>query len=108
MQIVNLTPHAIVIRLADGSDRTIPPSGQIARMAMVPTEAEPVAGVPTVKTVFGEVVGLPPAEEGVVFVTSTPLAQRVARADVMSPDTGPTAIRVGGQIVAVRGLQRFA
>jgi len=36
------------------------------------------------------------------------VAQHVRRPDVLAPDTGPTAIREGGQIVAVTRLQRFA
>lgn len=33
---VNLTPHAIVLRDADGADHTIPPSGQVARISTFP------------------------------------------------------------------------
>src|ERR1043166_3507466 len=43
--------------------------------------------------------------EGTVYLVSTPAAQKAAqmgRIDVVSPDTGPTAIREAGQVKAVR------
>jgi len=110
MSIINLTPHKIVVRL-NGRDITIPPSGQVARVA---TNAELVAevdGIPVYRTVFGAVEGLPEPKDGIVLITSTIVAQaavRLGRTDVVSPDTGPTAIRQDGQIVAVTRLQTFA
>ena len=110
MSIINLTPHAISVRL-NGRDIVIPPSGQIARVA---TSAELVAevdGIPVYRTVFGSVEGLPEPKAGIVLITSTIVAQaaaRLGRTDVVSPDTGPTAVRVNGQIVAVTRLQTFA
>ena len=108
--IVNLTPHAISVRL-NGRDVVIPPSGQVARVA---TSAELVAevdGIPVYRTVFGQLEGLPKPKEGIVLITSTIVAQaaaRLGRTDVVSPDTGPTAIRKDGQIAAVTRLQTFA
>ena len=110
MKLVNLTPHAIVIRLADGTDRTIPPSGQTVRCQVRTEQLEPLDGISVVRSAFGDLEGLPAPEEGTVFITSTPAAQKAAvlgRTDVVSPDTGPTAIRENGQVKAVRGFQRF-
>ena len=106
MTIQNLTPHDIVIRTATG-DVKLPPCGQVARVATIP--GKPIGEFEGIHLFsapeFGEVAGLPAPEEGVIFIVSALVAQRcIGRKDVFSPDTGPTAIREGGQIVAVKGL----
>ena len=109
-QIVSLLPHDCVVRL-NGRDITIPPSGQVARVAATAREVAKVGEIPIVATEFGEIIGLPEPEPGVLYLGSTLLAQAAARAgrtDVVSPDTGPTAVRDGGQVVAVIRLQTFA
>jgi hypothetical protein len=108
MELVNLTPHPITIQPTGAPPVTIPVSGRIARLdSAQETDAE-IAGVPVVTTRFGQVIGLPDPEPGKVYIVSSIVAQHVRRPDVVSPDTGPTAIRQGGQIVAVTRLQRFA
>lgn len=113
---INLTAHAITILGPDGVTVTIPPSGQVARVSATATVvAETVvdgARVPIVRTAFGEVTGLPAPQDGVLYVTSTLVAQAAAaaeRTDVVAPDTGPSAVRdAAGQVQAVRQLQTFA
>ena len=108
--IVSLLPHDCVVRI-DGRDIVIPPSGQVARVAATAREVATVGEIPIVVTEFGEITGLPEPQSGVLYLTSTLVAQaaaRLGRADVVSPDTGPTAIREGGQVVAVIRLQTFA
>lgn len=101
MKYVNLTPHAIVLN--DGT--SIPPSGQVARVSSSYGEfnQDKVAEVK-----FGEPVGLPPAEEGTLFIVSGLVAAAVKRADVVSPATGhPGCVRdAGGRIVSVPGFLR--
>lgn len=46
MRLINLTPHAIVIRPAQGADITLPPSGQVARVTSTPGIARDIHGVP--------------------------------------------------------------
>lgn len=107
--IISLLPHDTVVRI-DGRDITIPPSGQVARVAATAREVTKVGDIPIVVTEFGEITGLPEPKVGVLYLTSTLLAQaaaRLGRNDVVSPDTGPTAIREGGQVVAVTRLQTF-
>ena len=109
MKIVSLLPHEIVVRL-DGRDIVIPPSGQVARVAATTREVATVGEIPIVATEFGEITGLPAPQPGVLYLGSTLLAQaaaRLGRTDVVSPDTGPTAIRANGQIVAVTRFQTF-
>ena len=123
--LVNLTPHEIQIVIGTGAYgvHTIPPSGQIARCVVKTVPAgmigalgfplrdgkwndDPVAWLS--RQEFGAVEGLPEPKEGVWYIVSTLVAQQAKRADVVSPDTGPTAIRENGQVKAVLGFQSFA
>ena len=105
--LVNLTQHKIVIRAEGQLDMVIEPTAPAARMAVKSVADGTIEGVPVYRQEFGKVENLPEPTDGVVFVTSTLIAQAVKRFDVVSPDTGPTAIRENGQVVAVRGLQAF-
>ena len=108
---VNLTPHALVIRVGD-RDLTVPPSGMQARVAVTPqdagvVEAEEGLVVPVARNAYGKVEGLPALEEGTIYLVSLLILDRCAgRGDVMSPDTGATAVRYTdgprkGQVEAV-------
>lgn len=105
MEFVNLTPHAITVDI-QGERTTFPPSGEVARLATTKEEGT-LGGFPVSKTVFGEVSGVPAAKVGTIFIVSTLVAQALKRNDVVSPDTGPTAVRENGQVIAVKGFQRF-
>lgn len=112
MQLINVTPHAIILRPDEGQEVILPPSGQVARVAVSQDVVAQVGEIPIVATRFGDVEGLPEPRPGVLYVASTLVAQAAAaagRRDVVSPDTGPTAVRDGeGRIVAVRRLQTWA
>jgi len=107
-ELINLTPHPITIQPTGAQPITIPVSGRIARLDSSQETDASVVGVPVVTTRFGRVIGLPNPEPGKVYIVSSLVAQHVRRPDVLAPDTGPTAIRQDGQIVAVTRLQRFA
>jgi hypothetical protein len=104
---INLTPHQITVRTAE-NDIVINPTAPAARMALTSVSAGQISGIPLVRQEFGEIENLPAPVDGVIYITSTMVAQRAKRADVVSPDTGPTAIRENGQVVAVRAMQVFA
>ena len=111
MKLVNLTPHTITIRTAD-STITVPPSGTVARCAVASAVAQyiNVDGVEVAvnATHFGDIVNLPDPADDTIYITSTLIAQRAQRADVLAPDTGASAIRNdAGQIVAVTAMQKF-
>ena len=109
MNIINLTQHDIVIALPDETRVIVPPTAPPARMATKTVQLPPFAGIPVVTTEFGDVQNLPDPQPSTIYIVSTLIAQRVKRADVLSPDTGPTAIRnANNQIEAVRALQSFA
>ena len=112
MEFVNLTPHPITLRTADGGDLTVAPSGQVARVAQHPSETVHLPGFPLpILTAprFGAVEGLPEPEGGVAYIVSGLVLAHTPsdRGDVFAPATGPRdgAIRdEKGQIVAVTRL----
>ncbi len=111
MTIINLTPHTI--NVVDGVDgetiHQIPASGQVARVAATPV-IQGTLGLPggivlpVVSTSYGDVEGIP-APGGEKFIVSSMVLDRLPveyRGQAFAPDTGPTALRKDGQIVAVR------
>lgn len=109
---INLTPHAITLTLPSGESVTFPPSGQLARV----TSQEVVVGriyidncfdrsqaVPVIERQFGAVEGLPD-DHTPCLVSALVLSACPGREGVYAPDTGPTAIRKDGQVVAVTRL----
>ena len=120
MELVNLTPRALVFYLGDDDESTIvlPPSGTVARVPSYYTVSEALGGIPVVSTRFGEPI-LPEQRDGVAYVASTMVARAAAahgRRDVYAPDTGPGSAvfdttaegrRHRGVLLGVRRLQRF-
>jgi hypothetical protein len=114
MNLTNLTPHAITLRSADGTDTIVPPSGTVARVSSTPGALETVAGIPVPVAgmqTFGGVEGLPAPAEGTMFIVSAMVlaALRGSRPDVVGPGTGPNdgAVRnEKGHVVAVTRLVR--
>lgn len=106
---INLTPHAIVLRTPAG-DTTFQPSGQVARVATLSSATgEMVAGVPVVRHTYGPVTGLVRDAQGVplpCIVSGMVLAALPAGTiNVYAPATGATAIRdERGQIISVTEL----
>ena len=101
----NLTPHAIIVVSLEGAEVPFPPSGTVARVATKQEALPNLGGFAVKKTTFGVVENLPEPEDDVVFIVSAlVLGQVQNRPDVVGPDTGPTAIRVNGQVVAVKGF----
>jgi hypothetical protein len=128
MKLVNLTPHTIKVVVSDGymDVLEIPPSGKVARVSAKqyfydyvevykpdpfgegPEEFREVIPlrIPVSKTVYGEVEGVPEPKEGMVYIVSSLVKQQLPdRDDVVAPDTGPSAIRENGQVVAVTRFQ---
>ena len=87
MEMVNLTPHTIV--LIDGETRIEIPSSGVARVASKP--GVHLSGVFWAGTSYGEVEGLPEPKTDTIYIVSGLVAGRVgsSRDDVFSPGTGP-------------------
>lgn len=94
MRILNLTPHALTFISANNNMERyiVEPSGVVARVA---AHTESIGSIttddgftiPLTTTVFGQVEGLPAPEEGVVYVVSSLVADRVPdRKDVYIPN----------------------
>ena len=104
----NLTPHAIQFQAQDGSVVSFPPSGIVARVSTSTVEAGVVPGTdfPVIKTIYGEVEGVPalPCEP---FLVSGLVLGRLGQeysGVAFAPATGPQdgAIRnEKGHITAV-------
>ena len=108
VRFVNLTPHEIVVRREDGSALMVASSGLAARCTASSEVVGEIDGVKVVRSTFGPVEGLPEPQDGTIYIVSSMVAQQVpGRDDVVAPDTGPTAIREAGQVVAVKRFQRF-
>ena len=113
MDYINLTPHSITLRSAQG-DHVIPPSGRVARVATQETLANPILApgsadtIPVVVRTFGAVQDLPDPAPNTVYLVSSLVLSALAgsgRTDVLAPDTGPTAVRDDqGRIIAVTRL----
>lgn len=105
MNMINLTPHVINVRRADGSELAFAPTAPAARVATSQVEVSEVDGIPVRRNTFGQVENLPEPQEGTVYIVSLVVLQAVAgRRDVVAPDSGATAIRENGQIKAVTGF----
>ena len=104
MSLINCTPHKITI-VGMGE---LPPSGHQVRVEMVETVTTDLGGVPVITRKPGLVTGLPRDERGAILpclVSSMVLdALPAGTKNVYAPDTGATAIRENGQVVAVTRL----
>lgn len=104
MNFVNLTPHTLNIIEEDGSVYTLPPSGQVARVATERRIVNIIDGIEIFETVFGEVVGLPERNRNDLLIVSALVAQRTDRTDVYSP--GELVRDADGKVIGCRGLTR--
>ncbi|NPA98373.1 MAG: hypothetical protein GXO43_03245 [Crenarchaeota archaeon] len=120
-RIINLTPHPISIM--DETEKimcTIPPSGTVARVSQQRISAGTIdvdgVKIPVVKTVYGEVEGLPDKPEpDTYYIVSTIVAQAIIQqkpefmGHILTPDTGPgSAMRDSqGRIIGVKYLIRW-
>jgi len=126
MKFVNLTPHEVVVE-ADGVRCSFPSEGN-ARVIVKQSpykqvcvdesftiqggDGRTMANIPLFLNLYGAVEGLPDPQPKTLYIVSLMVINAlraespdgVIRGDVVSPDSGPTAIREDGKIVAVRGF----
>lgn len=108
---INYTPHTVTVRDSAGKDFVFPASGIVPRVEMSSTPSKPVIdGCPTILVEYG--VAVLPKDHPRQCIVSTMFADVYRRThdtnevELFVPDSGPTAIRENGQIVAVRALIR--
>lgn len=102
-QFINLTPHTLSIIKADGSTIDIQPSGNIARVSSTSTIVATFKGINVSQQTFGDVINLPDSEEGIIYIVSRMVKDRVPdRADVLVP--GAPVRDAEGKIIGANGL----
>lgn len=114
MQIINLTPHALHIRSAHGTEIVVEPSGIVPRLAtrrelLQSVRCDDGAEVLVTQAAFGALTDMPAATDGVIYVVSALCAQSPelqGRTDVYAP--GEAIRDAAGKIIAAQGLSYIA
>ena len=116
MDLVNLTPHPVVLFVGGHRVATLPPSGQVARcdsagvdIGSVSLDDSP-ATIPLLRVASGELSGLPSPAPGRLYVVSRVAADAIFRAngrcdDIVFPER---FVRdATGAIIGCEALGRF-
>lgn len=102
-KLINLTPHTLNLIAADGSTVDVQSSGDIARVSSTSTVVATINGINVAQSTWGDVTGLPVAQDGIIYIVSRMVKDRVPdRADVMVP--GAPVRDANGVIVGANGL----
>lgn len=110
MNLVNLTPHEINVGV-DGTRIAIPSDGN-CRVSIKQVGIERLIllskSVPLMQNQYGNVEGLPEPKKDTIYIVSLMVLNALAgiRDDIIAPDSGTTAIREDGKIVAVSQFVR--
>ena len=104
-RVVNCTPHPVTIVENGVVVRTIPSSGEVARLSVSTEPAGVVLGIPITRTVFGEPVGLPEPKLGTCYIVSQLVKNALPeRDDLVVP--AEVVRDAAGNIVGCRSLGR--
>lgn len=125
MELRNLTPHQVTIRVGDDESPaavvTLPPIGVVARAEEVVRDGDPITtcmpsgdgetriNVPTVEVTYGQPVDLPDPEPGVGYIVSHITVEAARQAGRTTSDLYTTHDLIRddqGRIVACRALAR--
>ena len=106
INIVNLTPHDINFVDNDGNVvRTINRSGDVARVSSHSVIVDNVDGIDVCSTSFGDIQGIPDAQDNTIFIVSRICKSAVPdRDDVLCP--GDAFRNDAGQVVGCKNLSR--
>jgi hypothetical protein len=108
LKLINLTPHPVNIHKEDGRIVVVPTSGRVARVITKVTgeghiDLDNVDIPVTIHTTLF-VTGLPPKQEGVIFIVSEYVQRFIPlRRDIVSPTD---VIRQKGRTTGCRGLKQ--
>lgn len=130
MTIINLTPHAIQVYAQEsfeGLEKTNPTtwladsvegqplllveSSGMARVKVATVDADPIDGVPTVTSQYGEIEGLPEFQDGTFYVVSLPtvsaaIANGRTTADLLTPYQVVRSRANGSLVLGCMGFSR--
>lgn len=108
MKIINLTPHTVRIVAENGQVISEYPSEGVARVTSNFEKVGELAGVPVMKTTYGETEYLPAPTEGVVYIVSMVVANaNLNRRDLIMPNTAPAMV-VRDEAGQIWGVKSFA
>ena len=97
MELINLTPHKVV--LLKGEDKIIyPASGEVARVSVAEEETD---NEMFVLQKFGEVVGIPAPQKGILYIVSQIVFSNSKRKDLVVPNTAKAVRDDQGNIIGV-------
>lgn len=102
MNFVNLTPHAIDIRRADGNILHIESSGTVARVDEKRNALPPIDDINITTASYGDIYGLPDSEPDTVYIVSMLVLAKTTRVDVFAP--GPLIRDAQGRVLGCDGL----
>ena len=118
MEIVNMTPHTLNIKRADGTFLDVPAPTEaeiaanpdlLARCQEYRNAVAVVDGIELYETSYGAPSPLPPVREGTIFVVSSLYLSGLRAAGLDRPDVyvpGKGIRGVGGEMVGCIGLSR--
>ena len=102
-KLVNLTPHSINVLDKNNQEIMAIPSTGIARCTVVKENIGSVNNIPINASKFGEVEGLPEAQQDTIYIVSLLVAQAVAnRKDILIVDD--TVRDEQGRIIGCRAF----
>jgi len=105
MEIINKTPHPVLIVDQDGLEQDRFESQGQVRLATRIEAGEPIDGIPTTKTVFGEAEGLPAPQSGTYYIVSQMIRSALpSREDLLVP--AEVVRDSSGAIIGCRSLGR--
>lgn len=107
--IVNLTPHNIVMMRDDGTKISIPPSGDVLRVKTVYNHVGELLGIPICMVSYDGYTGVPyTLDDNTTYIASTFAAMILKLHNVVSPETGKTCKRdEKGRVEYSTRFQRF-
>lgn len=109
--IINMTPHDVVIMDENGNTVKVFPSQGVARLSVKTAHGKPIimddgTTVPTSYSIFGEVEGLPEEKDDTIYIVSSMIAGRYPqRNDLFIPNESIRDDK--GRIIGCKSLGRI-
>lgn len=107
MNVINLTPHAVRLVREDGTEKSYPPSGEVARVIVQDRVAGELDDAPILYGEVRNVTGVPEKKEDTVYIVSHFVLQNSQRQDLIAPDTNDAVRDDAGKILGVRGWRKI-
>lgn len=108
MNIINLTPHDVVIENEEGKQvfKSIG-KGNVPRIEFEYGEEEKINGITLTKMTVSGIKNLPPKREDTLLIVPAMISQQIKRGDLISPDTNNAKRNEKGFIESVPGFVQY-